>query len=93
MQHDQLAQGAHPFTSTNDVPKTKTIPIMYFINFSDSPNLQFEHAMPLPFRREEQTTVPRRQLSRPNDAAPATGPHNYASRGFPKIRVCPCAST
>jgi hypothetical protein len=53
MQHDQLAQGAHPFTRTNNAPKTKSIPIMCFINFSDSPNLQFEHAMGNTYRSRQ----------------------------------------
>jgi hypothetical protein len=56
MQHDQLAQSAHPFTSTNNAPKTKSIPIMYFINFSDSPNLQLEHAMGTPTEAVKRTS-------------------------------------
>jgi hypothetical protein len=66
MQHDQLAQGAHPFTSTNNAPKTKSIPIMYFINFSDSPNLQFEHAMGNTYRsRQTHVNVLACEVTRP----------------------------
>src|SRR4029077_17693659 len=39
------------------------------------------------------TTVPTRHITRrPNNAAPAMGPHKYDSRGFPKNRACRLAS-
>ena len=39
------------------------------------------------------TTVPTRHITRrPNNAAPAMGPHKYGSRGFPKSRACRAAS-
>src|SRR5262249_28058433 len=44
------------------------------------------------FPRRHLTGLPNNITGLPNNAAPATGPHKYGSRDFPKNRVCPGAS-